>query len=275
MLPARHPRILNRMDAHEPFTTLPATTNLPFCLQSRELPPEMAPLVDMRSSTDGVLLIHGFSGGPWDMRPLAAALAADGLTVVAPLLAGHGDGNLAPTTWHDWLADARKALDWLAPQVARVHLVGLSMGGLLTLLLGRQPCDAPIGTLTLLAPAMSLPRKIAVALRTLDLTRWPRVVGRPHSQGPNAARMPVASVLSVLELQEVVRSVAPTCRVPALVLHGTEDKTISCERARQLVEPLLGDEGRWQAIEGAGHVLPQTDQAAEVVELVSTFIRQG
>ena len=38
----------------------------------------------------GVLVLHGFTGAPRTVRPWAAHLAAAGLTVRAPLLAGHG-----------------------------------------------------------------------------------------------------------------------------------------------------------------------------------------
>ena len=43
----------------------------------------------------GILLIHGFTGSPWDLRPLGEALLARGFHVKAPLLPGHG------TRWQD------------------------------------------------------------------------------------------------------------------------------------------------------------------------------
>jgi alpha-beta hydrolase superfamily lysophospholipase len=36
------------------------------------------------------LLIHGFTGTPWDVRPLGEALSAAGISVQAPRLPGHG-----------------------------------------------------------------------------------------------------------------------------------------------------------------------------------------
>ena len=38
----------------------------------------------------GVLLLHGFSGNPYTMRPLQAPLEALGMEVSLPLLRGHG-----------------------------------------------------------------------------------------------------------------------------------------------------------------------------------------
>jgi esterase/lipase len=54
----------------------------------------------------GVLCLHGFTGTPFEVRPLAEALAGRGFTVIAPVLAGHCGtvADLACTRWPDWLA---------------------------------------------------------------------------------------------------------------------------------------------------------------------------
>src|SRR5688572_7729976 len=54
------------------------------------------------------LCLHGFTGTPFEVRPLAEALAAQGYTTLAPVLAGHGGtvDDLAGTTHADWLASA-------------------------------------------------------------------------------------------------------------------------------------------------------------------------
>src|SRR5664279_5176723 len=56
----------------------------------------------------GVLVLHGFTGNPQSMRPLAEAVAAAGYTVDLPLLAGHGPAveDMLPTRWEDWTGGA-------------------------------------------------------------------------------------------------------------------------------------------------------------------------
>src|SRR4051812_28032023 len=56
----------------------------------------------------GVLLLHGFTSSPAEVRPLGDFLAAQGYTVYSPLLAGHGTApeDLRGTTWRDWVASA-------------------------------------------------------------------------------------------------------------------------------------------------------------------------
>ena len=59
----------------------------------------------------GVLVLHGFTGNPQSVRPLAEAAAAAGHGVEMPLLAGHGTviEDMLPTRWSDWSADAEAA----------------------------------------------------------------------------------------------------------------------------------------------------------------------
>src|SRR5512143_863129 len=56
--------------------------------------------VDVRAA----LLIHGFTGTPYEVRPLAEHLAGRGLEVATPVLPGHGQDAAAlnRTTWRDW-----------------------------------------------------------------------------------------------------------------------------------------------------------------------------
>lgn len=88
----------------------------------------------------GVLVVHGFTGNPGSMRGLAEACAAAGFHVELPRLAGHGTvvEDMVHTTWADWSRDADAAYATLASRVDKVVVMGLSMGGSLTLWLAAQ-----------------------------------------------------------------------------------------------------------------------------------------
>jgi carboxylesterase len=81
----------------------------------------------------GVLVLHGFTGNPQSMRPLAEALASQGYTVELPLLPGHGTAieDMVPTRWSDYSAAAEAAYGDLARRCDAVAVVALSMGGTL------------------------------------------------------------------------------------------------------------------------------------------------
>ena len=84
----------------------------------------------------GVILLHGFSSSPGEVRELAKHLHKKGLTVYAPLLPGHGTtpAMLAMTTWQQWVAAGEEAIDMIAPLCKEIWLVGNSMGGNLALI---------------------------------------------------------------------------------------------------------------------------------------------
>ena len=88
----------------------------------------------------GALVLHGFTGNPGSMRGLAEACAGAGFHVELPRLAGHGTvmEDMIPTRWADWTRDVDAAYRRLAERASSVVVLGLSMGGSLTLWTGTQ-----------------------------------------------------------------------------------------------------------------------------------------
>lgn len=87
------------------------------------------------SSRFGALCIHGFTGNPSSMRGVAETFAGAGHHVEMPRLPGHGTAvsDMIPTRWSHWTAEVEAAYRRLASRCDRVVVVGLSMGGSLTL----------------------------------------------------------------------------------------------------------------------------------------------
>ncbi len=113
------------------------------------------------------LLIHGFGGTPAEMRGLGEALAAQGMRVYGMRLAGHCEGEeiFARTTRKQWLASAEEGLAQLE-RYQHVFIAGLSMGGVLSLLLASFHPERVAGVI-----AMSTPTRIARG--------WMAVMARP------------------------------------------------------------------------------------------------
>ena len=111
------------------------------------------------TSGRAVLLLHGYNGYPGDMIELARRLAAEGYTVSVPRLPGHGTDSrdFRRSGWRDWLCCARNAYIDLSSRYENVSLSGLSMGGILSLLIAAEFRPEK---LVLLAPAMAVARKV-------------------------------------------------------------------------------------------------------------------
>ncbi len=74
------------------------------------------------------------------MRAMAEACAAAGHHVELPRLPGHGTTieDMLTTSWQDWSGEVLDAYGRLAERVDRIVVIGLSMGGALTLWAGLE-----------------------------------------------------------------------------------------------------------------------------------------
>ncbi|MEZ6852890.1 alpha/beta hydrolase [Halodesulfovibrio aestuarii] len=100
----------------------------------------------------GCLLIHGWTGSPFEMEPLVAPLESEGYEVRNIMLPGHGTSfeDFQTTGWTDWEWAAEKEYQELAAKVDAVFVIGLSMGGTLALHLASKYPVA--GVVSLAAP---------------------------------------------------------------------------------------------------------------------------
>jgi carboxylesterase len=87
-----------------------------------------------------VLLIHGYTGTPHEMLYLGKRLNEVGYTVFIPRLPGHGTNHVdfLNSGWNDWLRRCVDAYLLLKRRAKRVYVSGLSMGGVLTLLIASK-----------------------------------------------------------------------------------------------------------------------------------------
>lgn len=238
-----------------------------------------------------VLCLHGFTGTPYEVAPLARALGSAGFTVSAPLLAGHGQDAraLANTHWQDWLASAEQALDGLraATNGARVAIVGFSMGGLLALRLARLRPGC-VSALAVLSAPLRLPGwQIAVARAWMRLPAFLRQ-GRlatvrkrggsdvtddnVRSENPSLAEMPMAGIVDLVALGELVRHELGHIHAPVLVAHGERDRTVPLRASYELVGSIGSDVVERVWLPRSGHLIGVDVERTQLCEALVRFI---
>ena len=101
-----------------------------------------------------VILIHGLTGTPNEMKFLANYLYRKGYSVICPRLAHHGEPLhiLKRAKWQEFYQSVREALSKIPPG-QNVFVAGLSMGALLALLLAEEFPDR-ISGVTCLSPTL-------------------------------------------------------------------------------------------------------------------------
>lgn len=226
---------------------------------------EGAEPVSLDGSGRGVVILHGFGDTPQSIRGLAVALHANGWTVRAPLLRGHGSSLRAFTDGRAafWLDDARRSVEELRTHGTTVAVVGQSMGGALATILASE---GRIDALVLLAPYVRLTRRAAriAALHRLVAPFVPYLQSRSESSilDPRARARALGKGVTtprlLHELSLIVRqawNAAPSVRVPALVIHSRHDPRVTSSDAEAAFARLGSTEKALEWVTRSGHVL--------------------
>lgn len=220
------------------------------------------------------------------MHFLGEAVAAAGFPARGVRLAGHATtpDDLARTGWRDWLQSAEDGLTTLHESVTRAAIVGVSLGALLALLLAaRRPND--VSAVVSCATPLRLADRRTGLLRSL---RWLEPVRRRYALLPKGRRdisdpvaraasrsydvMPLAGVLSFLELRGVVRRVLRQVTQPVLILHGRHDHTALVSNIALLRHHLSSRHIESHVLERSWHVLTEDVERDLVARLTIDFL---
>ena len=193
-----------------------------------------------------MLVLHGFTGNPQSMRPLAEAFAAAGHSVEMPLLSGHGTRleDMLDTTWADWSADAEAAYERLAARTDRVVVAGLSMGGSLTIWLAtRHPELAGIICVNPATQAAAEVRDFIQALVDDGQEVMESIgsdVADPASPELAYPGTPLRPLLSMFDAANEVQSSIGTITRPLLLFTSPEDHVVPPTDSDFLAEHIGG-----------------------------------
>lgn len=264
-------------------------------------------LLVMQSSVNpnakvGVLLLHGLTGMPSEMRPLAKKLTRQGFRVETPLLPGHGGTHkdMLTKNWQDWLDGAREAFDKLARECDEVIVGGLSMGALLATMIAAE--DRRASGLILMSPTLrydgtkaSKYNRLLPLVDILPMLGWlcywteappyglkdrrlQNVItkqiekSRTGEKTEHGCFRTYAGSLRQLDyLIRQVRTLAGKVTCPALILHSFEDTLTSPRNATEMQSMLGSSDKSVVFLTGCDHVLTLDLRKEEVARKVSQF----
>ena len=182
----------------------------------------------------GALIIHGFTGCPQSMRPLAEAFAAAGFAVEMPRLPGHGTTveDMANYQWRDWTAAVDETYRKLASRTDKIVVAGLSMGGSLTLWTAeRHPEVAGIVVINGasededIKPLVGMAEQASASGQTF-VQGVAGDVADPNSKELGYDRIPVAAIRPLMEGVAEVKSKLGDIKCPVLILHSLQDHVV-------------------------------------------------
>jgi carboxylesterase len=213
----------------------------------------------------GILLIHGFTGSPAEMRGLGESLAARGLTALGPRLPGHGTRpeDLVDVSWRAWVAEVERAYRELQLTCDEVFVAGLSLGSTLALWLAAH--HPRIAGLINMAPAVYLSQPLLPLTPVLKwFVRFHEPGPRTHSDlvDPEAVdrlwcydKIPVAAAAEVYWLLRQVQRLLPRIPQPTLVIQGRHDAAVPHHASQRVYDKVSSDDKTLRWFENSGHNL--------------------
>jgi carboxylesterase len=233
----------------------------------------------------GCLLLHGFTSTPEEMRWLGDDLAHRGYTVLGQRLAGHATDphDLARTRWQDWLIDVEDGLAILSGTCDRVFVVGLSMGGIITLTAAaRYPMAGVVAMSTPYEPILSASSRLL-----LRVARWVRPMHHkplpekhptlPERREPDYPAYPSHPTRIILELDSLLaemRRSLPQVRVPALLIHSRQDAFVPAESMERIYAQLGTSDKETLWLENFDHAVVRDPKREMVFAAVAAFIER-
>ena len=251
-----------------------------------------------------VLLIHGLTGTPAEMRFVAGALARRGYSVACPQLAGHcgSVAELKAARWRDWYASVERALDELAAHHAQVFVAGLSMGALLALELAARRADKVAGLALLSATffydgwnvpkwrkRLLLPLVLYSPLRYFlsweekppygikdERTRRLLAAILENRDARTADKIghfnkPATVVLESFRLIRAARASLPRVQTPTLIVHATEDDMASLKNAHLVSRRIGARRVETCLLDDTYHVLVLDRRKSDVAARMAQF----
>lgn len=211
------------------------------------------------------------------------------MTVYAPCLPGHGTvpEALIEVTNERFIDASEKAFSLLAEKYDRVHIVGLSLGGVLaTLLAAGHAGEAVLGCVSLLSPGYALNKTLAARVGLDGGTSLSEYVGKmiplPQRKPLNDAMdecifgynaVPFISFDRLQGLNSAARATRIAVTAPVMLLYAEADAVVDAEASAEAagIFPRLEEALCFQESE---HNLLLGCDRDETVSRCTSFIRR-
>ena len=248
----------------------------------------------------GVLLIHGLTGAPAEMRVVGRRLNRYGFTVLCPKLAGHcaSEKELLSTNWKDWANSAENALLRLSEHLDVVFVGGLSAGAVLSLYLAKRHPALVRGTalysITLKWDGWTIPKysfllplvlhlpyigkryrfEEAFPYGLMNKTLRERIFNQMHGGNAEEAGFtgtPGFSLREMLKLVKIVKQEIPEIETPTFLAHSSNDDVASAESNAMYVQKNIKGPSQLLLLNKSYHMLTVDQERNKLSDSTASF----
>lgn len=236
-------------------------------------------------SGKAVLLLHGWSTTPYEIRRLGMFLNESGYTVYAPMLSGHGTkpSDLESVVYQDWISDAQGALDELKKSYDQVYVGGTSMGANLTMQIAKKNRD--IAGLILMATPYRLKFEELAKFIVMIMGKFKKYHKKfyPPTFGASTTitrlisyqEYPIQNALELEKLVRLSRKNLDKITQPCLILQSAHDHIVTRGSLKKIYYKIGSKIKRKKYIQKAYHTFISDIKNEHVFEDILNFLDEN
>lgn len=238
---------------------------------------------DGENENECILLLHGFTGSPADMMPLAAHLnkKGNGYPVSVILLPGHGTkmDDMLKCNWKKWVICATNELKRLLDIYPKVSVIGLSMGGDIALCLASK---FKVNRIVTISAPIIIRNKLNYIAGFLSIfqkyTYWK--TGRPLegeliSEFETGYRgMPVLSIVQMRKLTIATYKRLHRIKQPILIVQPLKDRVVNLRSPYIIFDKISSDYKELTLLENSRHNAITSPEREKLFDTVEAFLKR-
>lgn len=226
----------------------------------------------------GCLIIHGYTGGPYEVKPLAQYLQKKtNWHVSVPVLPGHGEElSLKDITYDAWIETAEEELKKMIEKCEEVYVIGFSMGGMIAAYLAAH---YEVDRLVLLATARKyicfkhLSSYIGKLLG--DRFRGKLDEDKLYTHYKSKIKMvPFRANLEFMRLVNETKQYLSNVQSPVLIAQGQKDMIVPARSAYYLDKEIGSDHKEVILFEQSKHLICLGNDKKILNKKILTFLTQ-
>jgi carboxylesterase len=231
----------------------------------------------------GVLLVHGWTSTPYEVRRLGKYLNENGYTVCGPRLKGHGTvpKDLENVKWQQWISDIDEAYKKLKNDCGKVFICGTSIGANLAVNFAAQGRDVS-GLVLMATPYKIKFEKIVVAyakfikhFKKYNKKFYPPTFGvsTTITRLISYQAYPIKSALEAFDLVKKSREVMPEIKQPCLMLQSNHDHIVAMNNLDLMYADIGSSNKQKKYIKQAYHTFISDIKNEHVFEDILSFLK--
>ncbi len=216
----------------------------------------------IKKGKTGVLLIHGLTSTPQELKFLSNYLVSKNFSVYAPLIKGHGTNviDLARTKEEDWENSALRAFNKLSKSTNKVYVIGSSMGGNLAFIIATK---RKVKGIVVMGTAMFFKRQLFNKILFKFIKLFKNFVRKKYpdekirkliKKKTQYMEFPLNCISGLIKLIRISEKDLPNITSPSLIMQSSTDHILPKENAQWIYKHIGSAKKRIFMVPDSYHV---------------------